>query len=153
MESTTPGTLETLLDLIGKHKIATVLIGIIVITFIGQLGTSKSSTPVASENTQANSQAPSLSAAQASADFSSVMSTAEKANLVSSYKFSDTERVIYVTEVWYTMNVSFKKDFLAKIAMDQEAIGGKHFFEVHDDHSDEKVAEVTALTEDLKVYK
>ena len=88
MESATPGTLETLLDLIRKHKIATVLIGIIVITFIGQLGTSQSSTPVASENIQTNSQAPSLSAAQASADFSSVMSTAEKANLVSSYKFS-----------------------------------------------------------------
>ena len=153
MESATPGTLETLLDLIGKHKISTVLIGIIVLAFIGQIGTSQSSKPVATENTQTNSQAPSLSAAQASADFSSVMSTAEKANLVSSYKFSDTERVIYVTDVWYTMNVSFKKDFLAKIAMDQEAISGKHFFEVHDDHSDEKVAEVTALTGDLKVYK
>ena len=94
MQSATPGTLDTLLDLIGKHKIATVLIGIIVIAFIGQLGTSQSSTPVANENIQTNSQAPSLSAAQASADFSSVMSTAEKANLVSSYKFSDTERVI-----------------------------------------------------------
>ena len=153
MESATPGTLETLLDLIGKHKIATGLIAIVSIGLVGSLSPSQSSTPVASENTQTNSQAPSLSAAQASADFSSVMSTAEKANLVSSYKFSDAERVIYVTEVWYTMNVSFKKDFLAKIAMDQEAISGKHFFEVHDDHSDEKVAEVTALTGDLKVYK
>jgi len=144
MESATPGTLETLLDLMGKHKISTVLIGIIVLAFIGQLGTYQSSNPVATENAQTNSQAPSQSAAQASADFDSVMNTAEKANLVSSYKISETERVIYVTDFWYTMNLSFKNDFLAKIAMDQEAISGTHFFEVHDDHSDEKVAEVTA---------
>ena len=66
MESATPGTLETLLDLIGKHKISAVLIGIIVLAFIGQLGTPQSSNPVATENIQTNSQAPSLSAAQAS---------------------------------------------------------------------------------------
>ena len=154
MERTTQGTSVNVREWIGKHKISTGLIAIVAIGLVCSLSPSQcSSAPVATQNVPTNSEATSLSAAQASADFDSVMSTAEKANLVSSYKFSETERVIYVTDVWYTMNVSFKKDFLAKIAMDQEAISGKHFFEVHDDHSDEKVAEVTSLTGDLKVYK
>jgi hypothetical protein len=51
------------------------------------------------------------------------------------------------------MTVSFKKDFLAKVAMLQEAISGRHFFEVHDDHSNEKVGEVTAFGGSLEVYK
>jgi hypothetical protein len=61
--------------------------------------------------------------------------------------------VIYVTDVWYSMTVTFKKDFLAKFAMLQEEISGRHFFEVRDDHSNEKVGEVTAFSGALKVYK
>jgi hypothetical protein len=49
--------------------------------------------------------------------------------------------------------VQFKKDFLAKVAMLREAIRGKHFFEVRDDHSNEKFAEVTAYSGSLKLYK
>jgi hypothetical protein len=51
------------------------------------------------------------------------------------------------------MTVTFKKDFLAKFAMLQEEISGRHFFEVRDDHSNEKVGEVTAFSGALKVYK
>ena len=58
------------------------------------------------------------------------MGIAEQAGLVSSYAFSDTERVIYVTDLWYGMTVTFKKDFLAKVATFQQASTGRHFFEV-----------------------
>ena len=85
--------------------------------------------------------------------FKDLMDTAEKAALVSSYEFSDSERVIYVTDAWYSMTAAFKKDFLAKVAMLQEAISGRHFFEVRDDHSNEKVGEVTAFSGSLEVYK
>jgi len=43
------------------------------------------------------------------------------------------------------MTVAFKKDFLAKVAMLQEAISGHHDFEVRNEHSDEKVGEVAAF--------
>jgi len=51
------------------------------------------------------------------------------------------------------MTVAFKKDFLAKVAMLQEAISGHHDFEVRNEHSDEKVGEVTAFSGGLEVYK
>jgi len=72
---------------------------------------------------------------------------------VSSYEFSETERVIYVTDLWAPMTVAFKRDFLAEVAMLQEAIGRHHYFEVRNEHSDEKVGEVTAFSGGLEVYK
>ena len=72
---------------------------------------------------------------------------------MSSYEFSDAERVIYVTDVWYGLSVQFKKDFLAKVAALQQAATGRHFFEVRNDHSNEKVGEVTAFEGSLEVYK
>ena len=50
-----------------------------------------------------------ISATDASAEFTHLMETAENAALVSSYEFSDSARVIYVTDVWYSMTVQFKK--------------------------------------------
>jgi len=97
--------------------------------------------------------APSYSATDAAKQFKDLMDLSEKGNLVSSYTFSDTERVIYVTDVWYSMNVQFKKDFLAKVAMLQDAMSGKHFFEVRNDYSNEIVGEVTAFSGSLEVYK
>jgi hypothetical protein len=61
--------------------------------------------------------------------------------------------VIYVTDLWGSITVAFKKDFLAKVAMLQEAISGRHFFEVRNEHSNEKVGEVTAFSGSLEVYK
>jgi hypothetical protein len=63
------------------------------------------------------------------------------------------ERVIYVTDLWYQMSVTFKKDFLAKVGMLLKTISGRHAFEVHDDHSNEKVGEVTPFGGSLEVYK
>ena len=97
--------------------------------------------------------APSTSATDAAKQFNDLMDLSEKGNLVSSYTFSDTERVIHVTDVWYSMTVQFKKDFLAKVAMLQETMSGKHFFEVRDEHSNDKVGEVTAFSGALEVYK
>lgn len=55
--------------------------------------------------------------------------------------------------VWEGLTVAFKKDFLAKVAVLQQAISGRHFFEVRDDYSKEKVGEVTAFSGSLEVYK
>jgi hypothetical protein len=42
---------------------------------------------------------------------------------------------------------------LAKVATLKKAITGYNHFEVRDAYSDEKVAEVTAFTNSLEVYK
>lgn len=76
-----------------------------------------------------------------------------KANLVESYEFSNKATVVYVGFVWYTQTVTFKKDFLAKVAMLKKAVTGYGHFEVRDARSNEKVAEVTAFSQSLEVYK
>ena len=81
------------------------------------------------------------------------MNRAEQSGLVSWFKFSNTARVIYVTDVWYRMKVAFKKDFLANVATLQQTISGHHSFEVRDATSDELVGEVTAFSRSLEVYK
>jgi hypothetical protein len=95
----------------------------------------------------------SATTSDAAREFTDVMDTAERAGLVSSYQFSGTERVIYVTDLWYQMSVTFKKDFLAEIGMLQQRISGRHAFEVHHEQSNEKVGEVTAFGGSLEVYK
>ncbi len=82
-----------------------------------------------------------------------VMDLGIKANLVESYEFSDKASVVYVSSVWYAQTVAFKKDFLAKTAMLKKAVTGYGHFEVRDAHSNEKVAEVTAFSQSLEVYK
>jgi hypothetical protein len=157
MNNTSSNVFTSVRQWIGSHKLVTALIGLVVIGGTSALTGSTSSTqPAATAQTQAAAEAPTtptLSATQATADFKDVMSTAVKADLVSSYQFNETDRVIYVTGLWYSQPVTFKKDFLAKIAMDQEAMTGKHFFEVRDEDSNEKVAEVTAFSGSLEVYK
>jgi hypothetical protein len=145
-----------MLEWMEKHKWAS-LVGILLVIgvlahFFTSLGGPSSQTATPQASAQAP-QAPSLSAADAQAQFKDLMDLSEKGNLVSSYKFDDTDRVIYVTDVWYTMTVAFKKDFLAKVGMLQDAASGKHFFEVRDEHSNEKVGEVTAFSGALEVYK
>jgi hypothetical protein len=105
-----------------------------------------------SETARTPSPEDTLSAADASAQFKDLMDTAEEADLISSYQFSETGRVIYVTGVWYSQTVGFKKDFLAKVAMLQEAITGHHYFGVRNDQSNEKVGEVTAFSGSIEVY-
>ena len=94
-----------------------------------------------------------MSAIQAAKEFKDLTDLSEKGNLVSSYTFLHTERVVFVTDVWYAMDVKFKKSFLANVAMLQDAISGQHYFEVRHDHSNETVALVTAFGGSLQVYK
>jgi hypothetical protein len=93
------------------------------------------------------------STASAAQEFEDLMKLSQQGNLVSSYNFSEVERVIYVSDVWFGLSVQFKKDFLAKVAMLQKAITGHHYFEVRNDRSNEKVGEVTAFSGSLEVYK
>jgi hypothetical protein len=141
---------------IESHQTLTIIIGVGLFAIVAVSAMSEPTAapqPQLPERGQTEGAKSGLSAADAIVQFKDLMDTAEKAALVSSYEFSDSERVIYVTDVWYSMTVAFKKDFLAKVAMLQEAISGRHFFEVRDDHSNEKVGEVTAFSGSLEVYK
>ena len=81
------------------------------------------------------------------------MALAKASGLVTSYEFSNQANEVFVSNLWYTQTVQFKKDFLAKIASLKETITGYHRFQVRDALSNEKVAEVTAFTGSLEVYK
>jgi hypothetical protein len=105
--------------------------------------TNSNSTPVQS----------SQSKGEAQKELDDFMNLAKKAGIVSSYEFSDSASVVYADAVWYTQTVSFKKDFIAKVALLKEKVTGYHNFEVRDAYSNEKLAEVTALTGSLEVYK
>ncbi len=96
---------------------------------------------------------PDLSKQSAQKELDELMALCKKANLVVSYEFSDMATVVYAGTTWYTQTVSFKKDFLAKIAILKKAITGYQHFEVRDAYSNEKVAEVTSFTGSLEVYK
>lgn len=91
--------------------------------------------------------------ASAMKELDEVINLAKKAQLVTSYEFSETATVVYIDKVWYTQTVGFKKDFMAKIATLKKRITGYAYFEVRDAYSNEKVAEVTAFSSSLEVYK
>lgn len=90
---------------------------------------------------------------KAKKELDEVINLSKKANLVSSYEFSDRASIVYVDSMWYTQTVQFKKDFMAKIAILKEKITGYRHFEVKDTYSNEKVGEVTAFSGSLEVYK
>lgn len=73
--------------------------------------------------------------------------------LVRSYEFSDKANVVYADRAWYSQDVQFKKDFLAKVSSLKEIITGYNHFEIRDTYTDEVVAEVTTFSGSLKVYK
>jgi hypothetical protein len=126
-----------------RHKILSIFAVLMVVGLVVNVaGTVAGPAPaVATQPAAAPTPAPTISATEAARQFKDLMDLSEKSTLVSSYKFSDTDRVIYVTDVWYSMTVPFKKDFLAKVAMLRDTISGKHFFEVRDEHSNEKVGD------------
>jgi hypothetical protein len=82
-----------------------------------------------------------------------VLTLSKNAGVVTSYEFSESANVVFVGSGWYTQTVEFKKDFLAKISNLKERATGYHRFEVRDAYSNEKVAEVTAFSGSLEVYK
>lgn len=82
-----------------------------------------------------------------------LITLSKEAGVISSYEFSETANVVYVTDSWYNLDVSFKKDLLGKIASLKEAATGYHRFEVRNAKSNEKVAEVTAFSGSVEIYK
>ena len=96
---------------------------------------------------------PAVDKAAAQKELDALMNLSKQAQLVTSYEFSDTANVVYAGSAWYTQTVEFKKNFLAKVSSLKEQITGYHRFEVRDAYSNEKVAEVTAFSGSLEVYK
>lgn len=94
-----------------------------------------------------------VSSEQAQKELKDLMTLSKKAELVTSYEFSDFANVVYVSGVWYTQTVQFKKDFIAKIGMLKKSITGYTHFEVRDAYSNEKVGELTAFSQSIEVYK
>jgi hypothetical protein len=64
------------------------------------------------------------------------MENCEKASRVSSYEFSDTEGMTCVRPLGFH-DGGILGDFLAEMAMLQEAISGRHIFEVRNNYSNE----------------
>lgn len=97
---------------------------------------------------------PSVSKEEAQKEFDRLMELSKKSGLVTSYEMSaETPLKIFVSKVWYTQEVSFKKDMIAKFSSLEQAIYGRHRLEVRDAYSNEKVAEVTAFSGAFEVYK
>jgi hypothetical protein len=90
--------------------------------------------------------------AQAQKDLDDFMALAKQADVVSSYDFTN-DSVVYVDSNWYSMTVTQKKDFIAKIGMLKKAVTGYSHFELHDAYSDEKVGEITSFSQSVEVYK
>lgn len=90
---------------------------------------------------------------KAQEELDAIIALSKQAGVVSSYEFSETANVVYVTDVWYSLDVSFKKDLMGKIASLKETITGYHRFEVRNAKSNEKVGEVTAFSGSIEVYK
>lgn len=91
--------------------------------------------------------------AEAQKELDDFIDLTKRAGLVDSYEFSKTASVVYIGPVWYSQKVTFKKDFVAKIAMLKKEITGYSHFEVRDAQSNEKVAEVTAFSSSIEIYK
>jgi len=136
--------------------------GITVIVLVALTGISMlfSEEPVASTPTPtpavkeaATPTEPTLSKEQAQKELDSIMDLGKKSGLVTSYEFSNSASVVYVGNIWYTQTVQQKKDFIAYVGLRKKAITGYSHFEVRDGHSNEKVAELTAFTSSIEVYK
>ena len=86
-------------------------------------------------------------------DLKTIMDGFIEDGLVKSYNFSD-ERVVYIdSEVWYFFPVVDKKNFLLIIKSDLEKSTGYHRFKVRDYRSNEVLAEVTAFSGSIEIYK
>lgn len=107
--------------------------------------TSASATQTPAQDSQAKE--------KAEEELKAFMDLSIQATLVSSYEFSESANVVYVGSIWYSQTAIQKKDFLAYVAKAKKEATGYHHFEVHDAYTDEKVAEVTAFSGALKVYK
>ena len=141
-------------DRIKKHPILTGFIVVIVIIFFINMFSGSSNSPVPTpQPTQQQTQTPTVSKEQAQKELTDFMETAKKAKLVSSYEFSDKATIVYIDSMWYTQKVDFKKDFIAKIGLLKKAVTGYTHFEAKDAYTNEKVAEITAFSQSIEIYK
>ncbi len=141
------------------------VIGLAIFFGIGFIGTIFDDTPrpTPTPTTQeVKTEAPKETATQTSSpnkeeaqkEFDRLMGLSKQSGLVTSYEMSaDTPLKIFVSKLWYTQEVSFKKDMIAKFSSLEQAIYGRHRLEVRDAYSNEKVAEVTAFSGSFEVYK
>lgn len=91
---------------------------------------------------------------EAMKEFERLMDLSKASGLVKSYEMTkDTSLKIFVSKVWYTQEVQFKKDMVAKFSTLQQTIYGRHRLEVRDAFSNEKVAEVTAFSGSIEILK
>lgn len=87
-------------------------------------------------------------------EFERLMDLSKTSGLVKSYEMTkDTPLTIFVSKIWYTQEVQFKKDMVAKFSTLQQTIYGRHRLEVRDAFSNEKVAEVTAFSGSMEILK
>lgn len=129
-----------------------VILGII---FISTLGDSPSPSPSVT-NTEPEPQqvAPSISKEDAQKEFDRLMQMSKDAGLVKSYEITaDAPLKIYADKMWYSQDVQFKKDMLAKFSTLQQAMYGRHRLEVRDAYSNEKLGEITAFSGSIEIYK
>lgn len=99
-------------------------------------------TPAANETSKADAQ-------KELADF---MALSKKAEVISSYDFTN-DAVVYVDQMWYQMTVPQKKDFIAHIGILKKAATGFSHFELRDAYSNDKVGEITSFSQSVEVYK
>ncbi len=91
---------------------------------------------------------------EAMKEFKRLMDLSIASGLVKSYEMTkDTPLKIFVSKIWYTQEVQFKKDMVAKFSTLQQTIYGRHRLEVRDAFSNEKVAEVTAFSGSIEILK
>ena len=100
------------------------------------------------------SQTPTISKEDAEKEFNRLMDLSKKSGLVKSYEMNEnTSLKIFVSNIWYSQEVQFKKDMLAKFSSLEQSIYGRHRLEVRDAYSNEKLAEVTAFSGGIEIYK
>lgn len=143
--------LEKYINWAKKHPIITIFVIIIIMIMISNIFPSGKPVEQGAPVSQTNS--PTISKEEAQAELDRIVELGKQAGLIKSYEFSDMATVVYIGSTWYTQTVQLKKDFLAKIATLKETITGYQHFEVRDAYSNEKVAEVTAFSGSLEVYK
>ena len=91
---------------------------------------------------------------EAMKEFKRLMDLSIASGLVKSYEMTkDTPLKIFVSKLWYTQEVQFKKDMVAKFSTLQQTIYGRRRLEVRDAFSNEKVAEVTAFSGSIEILK
>ena len=118
--------------------------------FWSMSGDTNSPSPETTQSTQTQT----ISKEDAQKEFNRLMNLSKQSGLVKSYEMNEnTSLKIFVSNIWYSQEVQFKKDMLAKFSSLQQSIYGRHRLEVRDANSNEKLAEITAFSGGIEIYK